>query len=238
MGRRVVPGSFTLVAACIALAALAAPPVAIAKPSSGNVATTQALARAAKMLLRAARPDIPRGLAAVKSYAKEVAAQCPKAAAGSPQNYGSEQLDNEVVGTMTVVGYRTAAGPIATFYHAVKGLHWSSPRLTHVVRRYATKLEKLVSLTVPSLCGDVKEWVASGYNTLSASTVQFDKSYEAVDPEAEEGPLIIKLTKPYATPGEIPLYRNIENFESELGEAEAHAVFDYKDAMNAMELNQ
>jgi hypothetical protein len=232
-----VPGSFVVVVACTALAALAAPPTAVAK-SSGDVATTQALARAAKTLLRAARPDIAKGLGAVKSYAKEVAAQCPNAAAGSPQDYGSEQLDNEVVGAMTVVGYRVAAGPIATFYHAVKGLHWSNPKLTHAVKRYATKLEKLVSLTVPSLCGDVKEWVASGYKTLSAQTVQFDKSYAAVDPEAEEGPLIIKLAEPYATPSDIPLYRNIERLESELAEAEANAVFDYKDIMNTLELNQ
>jgi hypothetical protein len=221
----------------MALAPLVAPPAAIAK-QSGDVATTQALARAAKTLLHAARPDIAKGLANVKSFADELATQCPKVAAGSPQDYGSEQLDNEVVGVMTVVGYRTAAGPIKTFEHAVKGLHWSNPRLTHAVERYATKLEKLVSLPVPSLCGDVKEWVASGYNTLSASTVQFNKSYEAVDPEAEEGPLIIKLAKPYATPGDIPLYRNIEKFESELAEAEAHAVFDYSHLMNSMELNQ
>jgi hypothetical protein len=234
LGSGKVSGSLVLVLVGFALAAM--PPAALAKP--GDVAATQALANAAKTLLRAARPDIPKGLAAVKSYANEVAAQCPKAAAGSPQNHDSEQLDNEVVGAMTVVGYRTAAAPIATFARAVKGLHWSNHRLTRAVKVYATKLKKLVSLTVPNLCGDVQEWAASGYNTLTASTVQFNQHYTAVDPEAEEGPLIMRLVEPYATPADVPLFHSIENFESQLAEAEAHAVFDYTHVMNTMELNQ
>ena len=223
-----------LVVASLALAT--APQAAFA--ASGNAAATRTLARAAKTLLHAALPDLPKGLSNVEHYANEVAAQCPTAAAESPQNYGAEQLDDEVIGVLTVVGYRTAAGPIRTFYGTVKGLHWSNPRLTRAVKTFATKLDKLVGLTVPSLCGDVKEWVASGYKTLTASTVQFVKSYNAVDPEAEEGPLILRLSRPYATAGDIPLFHSIEKFESELAETEAHAVFAYKHLMNSIELNQ
>ncbi len=228
-------GSVVVVLAIVASAM--APPAASAR-STADVAATQTLARAAKVLLQAARPDLPKGLANVNRYAKEVAAQCPQAAAKSPQNHGAEQLDNEVIAAMTVVGYRTGAGPVKTFYHAVKGLHWSNPRLTHAVKTYATKLDKLVSLTVPDLCGDIKEWVASGYQTLTASTTQFLKQYEAVDPEAEEGPLILRLAKPYATAGDISLYHSIERFEAELAETEARAVFAYKTIMNTVELNQ
>jgi hypothetical protein len=230
-----VSGSVVLVLASLALAA--APQAASAR-STADVAATQALARATKTLLNVARPDLPRGLAAVKAYANEVAAQCPKVAAESPQNYGAEQLDNEVVGALTVVGYRTAAGPIKSFYHAVRGLHWSNPKLTRAVKTFATKLDKLVSLTVPSLCGDIKEWAVSGYKALSASTTQFLTQYNAVNPEAEEGPLIMRLARPYATASDISLFHNIESFESELAETEAHAVFSYKHLMNSIELNQ
>lgn len=218
--------------------ALALTPQAASARSAADVAATQALARATKTLLHAALPDLPKGLATVKSYANEVAAQCPKVAAESPQNHGSEQLDDEVIAAMTVVGYRTGAGPIDAFYHAVKGLHWSNPKLTRAVKTFATKLDKLVSLTVPNLCGDIKEWVASGYKTLTASTTQFLEQYNAVDPEAEEGPLIMRLARPYATAGDITLYHSIESFESELAETEAHAVFAYKHLMNSIELNQ
>lgn len=232
-----MPGSvvFVFVLASLALAAV---PQAASARSAADMAATRVLSRATRTLLNAARPDLPKGLAAVKRYAKEVTTECPKAASKSPQDYGSEQLDNEVVGAMTVVGYRTGAGPIKAFYRAVKGLHWSNSKLTRAVRIFATKLDKLVGLTVPSLCGDVKEWVASGYKTLSASTTQFLQQYNAVDPEAEEGPLIMRLARPYATVGDISLFHSIENFESKLAETEAHAVFAYKDLMNTLELNQ
>ncbi len=223
------------VVVCAALLCLAAP---AAQAAPGDAAATLALGRATDALLRAARPDLPKGLAVVKRYANEVAAQCPKAAAGSPQNYGAEQLDNEVVGAMTVVGYRTASAPIGAFYRAVKGLHWSNAKLTRAVARYATKLYKLVALTPPSLCTDVKEWAASGYNTLTASTTGFLKGYNANDPEAEEGPLILRLVKPFTTPADRSLIHSVENFEEKLAETEAHAVFAYKHLMNTLELNQ
>lgn len=228
-------GSVILVLASLALATVSQ---AASARSAADMAATRALSRATKTLLSAARPDLPKGLAAVKRYAHEVATECPQAASKSPQNQGSEQLDFEVVGAMTVVGYRTGAGPIKAFYRAVKGLHWSNPKLTRAVKIFATKLDKLVGLTVPSLCGDVKEWVASGYKTLSASTTQFLQQYNADDPEAEEGPLIMRLARPYATVGDISLFHSIEDFESKLAETEAHAVFAYKDLMNGLELNQ
>jgi hypothetical protein len=234
MGWRGVSGLVVLVLVSFALAAS---PAAFAE-SAGDVTATRALTRATKTLLGSARPDLPRGLANVEHYANQIAAQCPKVAAESPQNSGAEQLDDEVVGVLTVVGYRTAAGPIGSFYHAVKGLHWSSSRLTRAVKTFATKLDKLVGLTVPSLCGDIKEWSASGYKTLSSSTTQFLKSYNAVDPEAEEGPLIMRLVRPYATVGDVTLFHSIETFESELAETEAHAVFAYRHLMNTMQLNQ
>jgi hypothetical protein len=234
MGRRSMSGSLLLVCASVAFALT--PPAALAK--SADVAATQALARATNTLVSAAGPDIPKGLAAVKSFAYQVAAQCPGVAARSPQDHDSEQLDNEVIGTMTVVGYRTAAAPIAAFAHAVEGLHWSNPRLTRAVRTFARKLKGLSTLAVPNLCTDVGGWVSSGYTTLPPSTVQFDRSYSAVDVEAEETPLIIRLAMPYATPGDFSVLRRVERLEAQLGEAEAHAVEYYSHLMDSIDLSQ
>jgi hypothetical protein len=218
------------------LALMLAPPAALAK--SSNVAATQALARATNTLVLAARPGIPRGLADVKRYADQVATQCPGAAAGSPQDHDSEQLDNEVVGAMTIVGYRTVAAPIAAFARAVEGLHWSNPRLTHAVKTFATKLKGLSTLASPNLCGDVQSWVASGYMTLPASTTQFNQGYSVVDTEAEEVPLIIKLATPYGSPSDIPVLHRVYRLEAQLAEAEAHAVEYYTHLMNTINLNQ
>jgi hypothetical protein len=212
------------------------PSAALAK--SGNVASTQALARATDTLVSAARPDIAKGLAAVRTYTNQVAAQCPRVAAGSPENGDSDQLDNEVVGALTVVAYRSAATPIAAFDRAVKGLSWSNGRLTRAVRTFAKKLDGLTKLATPNVCGDVQGWVSSSFATLPASTVQFDKHYYAVDTEAEEVPEILKLVRPYASIGELSTLSRVDRFEAELGEAEAHAVAYYTHLMDSLELNQ
>jgi hypothetical protein len=225
--------------AAIGLAGLAlalAPGSALA--STHDIATTRLLARATDRLVRAATPEVPRGLAAAEHYANGLAAQCPAAAAGSPQNHEAEQLDDEVIGAMTTVGYRVAAGPIATFARAIKGLRWSSARLTRAVHGFTGRLVGLSKLAPPNVCGDIQQWAASGYTTVPASTVAFDQHYYAVDPSAEEVPLIIRLATPYATPAELPVLRRVERLETKLGEAEAAAVESYSRLIFTLELKQ
>jgi hypothetical protein len=206
--------------------------------SSGDEAATQTLARATDTLVRAASPDVNRGLANVKNYASQLVGQCPRAAAGSPQNGDSEQLNDELIGALTVVGYRTAAAPIATFARAVRGLRWSNSRLTRAVKTYSTKLHELSTLAVPNVCGDIQAWTASGFKTLPASTVAFVRRFFAVTPEAEEIPLIIKLLLPYATPSDVPILHRVERLETRLGEAEADAVETYSHVIISLELQQ
>lgn len=220
-----------------AILALAFTP-SVALASSGDAAATQTLARATDTLVRAANPLVGKGLAAAKRYAGAIVAQCPHAAAGSPQNGQSEQLDDEVIGGMTVAGYSVAAAPIARFKRAVAGLHWSNRRLTHAVATFADKLQKLSTLARPNVCGDIQSWAASGYKTLPASTVPFVRRFLQVTPEAEEVPLIIQLVSPYATPADFPILRRVERLETRLGEAEAAAVETYSRLIIAVELNQ
>lgn len=226
-----------MIVALVAGCALALAPSA-ALASSGNVAETQALARATNTLVKASTPDVPRGLAAVRGYAQKVAAQCPKVAAGSPENGDSSQLDDEVVGAITTVGYHLAKAPAAAFEHAVAHLSWSNSKLTRAVHTFATKLAGLTSLATPNICGDVEAWVHSGFQTIPSSTTQFLARYNKVDTTAEEVPQIIALATPYGTPSDLPVLRRVERLEAQLGQAEADAVAYYTEAMNAMELNQ
>jgi hypothetical protein len=211
---------------------------ASALASSRDVATTRVLARATDALVRAATPEVSHGLAAAQHYAGQVASQCPGAATGSPQNHEAEQLDDEVIGAMTTVGYRVAAGPVATFARKVRGLHWSNRRLTRAVKTLATKLVGLTHLATPDVCADVRAWAASGYQTVPASTVSFDQHFYAVNPEAEETPLIISLATPYATPADVPVLHRVERLETKLGEAEAAAVESYSRLIISLELTQ
>jgi hypothetical protein len=222
----------------LALGLVSAVAPSAASAGSGDVATTQVLARATNTLVVAALPIVPRALANVHRFASQIAAQCPGVAAESPQNHDSEQLDDEVIGALTTVGYRTAAAPIAAFARAVQGLHWSNPRLTRAAHRFASKLHGLSTLAVPNLCADIGSWVSSGYQTLPASTTEFNRHYSAVDPEAEEAPLIVNLAAPYLTPADVPILHRVERLEAKLGEAEARGVEYYDAMMSKIDLNQ
>jgi hypothetical protein len=213
-------------------------PAAAAAHGASDVAMTNALARATNTLVRAATPLVPRGLAAVDRYAAQLEAQCPRAAAGSPQNEQSEQLDNELIGALTTVGYHVAARPLATFAHAVKGLHWSNPKLTREVHKLASRLRRLSTLTPPNMCGDIQTWAASHYQTVPATTLAFEHHYFAATPEAEEVPTIVNLATPYATTADFAVLRRVERLEAKLGEAEAAAVETYSHLIITLELQQ
>ncbi len=213
-------------------------PAGAAARNGADVATTTALARATNTLIRAATPLVPRGLSDVERYAAQLATQCPHAAAGSPQNQQSEQLDNELIGTLTTVGYHVAATPIAVFARTVKSLHWSNPRLTREVHKLASRLAQLSTLPVPNFCGDLQTWAASHYQTVPATTLAFEHHYFAVTPEAEEVPTIVNLATPYATTADFAVLRRVERFEVKLGEAEAAAVESYSHLLITLELQQ
>jgi hypothetical protein len=219
------------------LTALACAPSAGAA-SAGDVATTRTLARATDVLVREANPEVSRGLAAAQRYARGLSAQCPRVAAGSPQNEQSERLDDEVIGAMTTVGYRVARASVARFARAVRGLHWSNPRLTRALARFTRKLRGLTTLATPDVCGDVKAWAASSFQTVPPSTLAFAHKYFATDVEAEEVPTIVSLAMPSATPSEVPVLKRVERLERKLGEAEAAAVESYSRLIMALELQQ
>ncbi len=228
MVRRYIPLVLAL-AACAAVA-----PAALAK--SGNVAATRAYIRANYALVRDARANLAPAEAAGKSLANQVTAQCPLAAAGSPQDHDSELLSVEVVGALTISAYRPDAAAAAAFGRAVGGLRWSNRALTHIVRTYAAQLQALTTLALPDVCADVQAWAASGYRTLPASTVQFDVSYEADDIQAEEVPL--RLLAPYEDAGEASLVRRTRRLEGPLAQAEANATADYTQILDGLELSQ
>ncbi|MFI5004645.1 MAG: hypothetical protein ACHQE6_06490 [Solirubrobacterales bacterium] len=217
----------------MALALAAAPSAALAKP--GDAAATRTYIRANYNLVRAARSNLAVEVGALKSLVRQITGECPLVAAESPQNHDSEQLSNEVVGAMTVVIYRPDAAAIHTFARTVAGLHWSNRTLTRIVRKYATQLQGLAALATPDVCGDVRAWVASGYQTLAPSTVQFNTSYYADDIEAEEVPL--RLLAPYESAAESSLVRRTKRLEAPLAEVEAHGVYYYTNILDTLKLN-
>lgn len=234
-----------LAAIPLALVALALTPAAAparshnaarAHSGSPNSAATRAYIKANYALVGVARANLPPAKAAIASLGTTVAGECPLVAADAPQDHQAEQLSNEVVGALEVAAYQPDKESMVAFAHTIKGLHWSNRKLTHMVDTYATKLEGFITLAAPNICADVKAWAASGYSTLPASTVSFDKGFYAYSIEAEE--VSLRLLRPYESATEASLVRRTQSLEAPLAEFEAEAVSDYSEILDSLKLPQ
>jgi hypothetical protein len=229
----------------IVLAALAlAPATALARSSHGaatrrsspNSLATRAYIKADYALVSIARANLPAAKAAITSLGTTVSGECPLVAADAPQNHDAEQLSNEVVGALEVAAYQPDKEAMLAFAHTIRPLRWSNRKLTRAVDAYATKLEGFPTLAPPNICSDVTAWAASGYTTLPASAVSFDKGFYTFDIEAEEVPL--RLLRPYESATAASLLHWTQRLEEPLAEFEAEAVSDYSEILDSLKLPQ
>lgn len=161
----------SLLVATLAVVGVAGPSAAAASPA--DVATTQAYLRANYTLMRYFTAHIPAAKAEIAGVLAGVRRECPRAASGSPENPDSEQLSNEVVGAMVTTVVQHNLPPTLSAIRATESLRWSNGALNRTVHAYLAKAKALTTLTVPSLCTDVKAWAASDFKTLPPSTVSF-----------------------------------------------------------------
>jgi hypothetical protein len=227
-----------VVAAAAGLAAgptagLAAGPTA-ALANSADAAAAQTYAQADYALVRVAAAHLAISEAAPLAVLSHVRRACPRAAAGSPQDAESTQLSDEVIGAMVIGAGRPDLRATRAFIRTVAGLRWSDPGLTKAVRAYAGELKTLLSLSAPNLCGDVKAWAASGFHTLSASTVAFVGKF--MPAWVGLGYLPAQLAR-YESSATRALARRANRLEAQLSEGEARAVEHWGDIMNALVLN-
>jgi hypothetical protein len=124
------------------------------------------------------------------------AAECPHVASGSPQNSSEQRLSYEVAGALFATGYHTDAKIADGFIKAVSSLRWSNPAITHRVRVFVTGLREMIALKVPDLCADVRSWIASGYQTVPARTLQFDEHVEAIEVEVPSPQFVAAYVQP------------------------------------------
>jgi hypothetical protein len=202
--------------------------------ASGDVSTTTAYVRANYALVSSAHAKIPRAEAILQSLLRGVRSECPKAAAGSPQNTDSEALTFELVGEMRLAATRPNAGAVATFTRAVARMHWSNPQLTGAVRAYAAQLRKQSTLAVPNVCTEVSAWTASGFQTLPQATTRFNR---AMGEYVAMGMLPKRLIAPYVTPAQRGLLQRTRHFEEDISEVEAFAVETWGEIMDALALS-
>ena len=219
----------TLLALLGAALALAAP----APAAADNASATRAYLNANYALVHAAHTRIHQVESTLRGLLAKVRGECPLAAAGSPEESQSEQLSNEVIGTMVLTAIRLDLPAGRAYVQAVRSLRWSSSSLTRAVHAYAQKVAKIILLPVPKLCEDVRSWAASGFKVLPAATEPFDSAFLAswVSPG-----FLPPSLKPYEGASVRSLVHVTEKQESDIVELEAREVETWGKIMDTLEL--
>jgi hypothetical protein len=218
--------------AIAAMAGLAAAPApAAANPS--DAASTQTYLQGNYTVVRYFTSHIPAVKGEISSVLTGVQRECPLAAAESPENVDSEQLSNEVIGTMVTTVTQHNVPYILRAVRAAEPLRWSNSALTRTVQAYVAQAKALTKLAVPHLCADVKAWVASDFQTLPASTASFAPRFMAA--WVAPGFLPAALAA-YETPAEKTLARRTAQLEQRWAEFEAAEVETWAEIMNELVL--
>ena len=199
------------------LALVAAPASALA--GSPNAATTQEYIQANLTLVQSGVSKIGQGRATLQSVRRRTEGECRNAAFDSPQNPESTELSNEIIGSIVLPTLQIGKPDLLKFIGAAGGLRWSNSRLTSAIRTYVGKLKVMATLAPPNVCADVRAWVASGYTTLTPSTIQFDKQFMPNWVAVGETPT--SLLSPFAAPSQRAALRRTTSLENQLIEFEA-----------------
>jgi hypothetical protein len=228
---RVGKAHVPLLLAAAALLALPAPALA----TSGDAATTQRYIQANYALVQAGASKLGAARAALRAVRSRIEGECPRAAAESPQNPDSTELSNELIGALVTSAYHTDVPAGESFIRATAGLRWSNRGLTSAVQSYVRKLKVVIALATPNVCSDVRAWVASGYQTLPATTVRFDQQF--MPNWVAPGELPAGLAA-YERASQRPLLHRTNALEEQITEFEANdGVETWWNIMNALVLN-
>ena len=227
--------SKALVVVSAALTAVLAVP-GLAMAESPDAAATQKYIQANYALVQAGTSKLGAARAALRAVRSQIEGECPRAAAESPQNPDSTQLSNEIIGAMVTSAYHTDVPAGQSYIRAAGGLHWSNRRLTSTIHSYVSKLKVLIALAPPHVCADIRSWVASGYQTLPATTVRFDQQF--MPNWVAIGELPRGLLAPYERAAQKSVVNRTNTLEEQLTEFEANdGVETWWNIMNALVLN-
>jgi hypothetical protein len=205
---------------------------ALAAPA--DVATTRTYIQANYALVRYAAMRLATARSLLDGVLKSARADCPSAAAGSPQNPQSTMVSYEIIGAMVLAAYHAAQPHITAYTRVAARSRWSSHTLTRSIHAYAGKLTTLSTLAAPNLCADIRAWAASGFTSLPASTVRFDQRF--IPAWVALGEVPAQLAS-YERPDEGGTLRRSSRFEEQLTNFEAQAVETYAMLMNTLAVN-
>lgn len=184
--------------------------------SSQDASSTHTALLAAYKTLHSVVNSWPALEASLHKLDGRFASECPDVGAGSPQNEPEQRLSYEVAGALWATAYRTDAKYANGFIRAVSPLRWSNPTIARSAHKFIRGLREMMALQVPNICADTRSWIASGYRTIPASTLQFDTHVENINVEVPSPHLVAA----YVAPADKGLYAKVEHLVRRFEELE------------------
>jgi hypothetical protein len=168
-------------ATVIAVVSMALPAAtAHAQASSGDASATRAYLQAYLGQTRAEVSGLPAALAAMEALRGQLQLECPGVLAQQPTPSRGEkpsesaiEISDELQESLLGVAERTESSVHRRFARSVARLRWSDRGLTRLVHAYTAGEVEQAGIPTPDLCSDIRAWVASGFQTVSAATVAY-----------------------------------------------------------------
>lgn len=208
---------------------------ASALASSRDATTTHRYLVAAQAALQATVSTWSKVQAGIHALDRKLSGECLHVGEEAPQNEIEQEMSYEVAGALWATGYHADAAIVRKFVASVRSLAWSNPTVTRAARRYNRGLQEMVALTVPNLCADVRAWTVTGYVTIPASVLSYDKHVRAIDvKEPARG-----LFQPYLQPSDKALATSVEHLNHRFEELEITSGFnDWNTTLETLALGQ
>ncbi|MGD1058972.1 MAG: hypothetical protein ABR992_16335 [Solirubrobacteraceae bacterium] len=188
MGRSSVHSVVLLAAVLLAVSS----PAALAQVSSSDASATASYLHAQYAVVRGEVKSFPVAVAAIEALAKKVQMECPgvlanapKPASGTPPSGTTAEVSEEEIDAVFGVAEATEYARRHRFAGIVARLRWSNRALTRLVHSQAAAEAEKASIPAPSLCADMRSWVSSGYQAVSASTQHYLKLESALSAKTE-----------------------------------------------------
>jgi hypothetical protein len=197
-----------------------------AQASSGDTSSTGAYLHAYLGQVRAEVSGLPAALAAMEALRGQLQQECPGVLAQQPTPSRGEkpsesaiEISDEVQESLFGVAERTESSVHRRFAGSVSRLRWSDRALTRLVHTYAAGEVEQAEAPTPDLCSDIRAWVASGFQTVSAATAAYLGRESAISSRtagAQEA--IMRKLERYESPADKRIARQIAAVEKQATE--------------------
>ncbi len=216
MGRSGLHAATVVATIAIALS----PCVALARVSPGDATATRSYLLEDYAAMRAELKDFPAALAAIEALGTRLHAECPGVLANAPKpargatpnstevEIGKEESD-AAFGVAEHTEYRRSRG----FARAVARLRWSNRALTRLVHLHAAEEVAKAEVPPPELCADMRAWVSSGYQTVSAATESYLRRESALSKTEGAEEVIMRRLARYENRADRRIARQIAGLE-------------------------